>query len=121
MSRHTNCVYRAATVSQADLVAIWLEERGIKAFVKNPLSLLAAPQGVGFEVCVDDASQAEEARALLRDHFDSVARQKDAAPADQSIQVKCEQCGRTSEFPAARCGSVQACSHCGASVEVPPN
>lgn len=40
-------------------------------------------------------------------------------PADgEWIEVRCERCNRRSEYPAAQRGSVQACLHCRASVDV---
>ena len=94
MPRDTNCVFRAASVGQADVVVIRLEEHGIEAFVRDrltadtlPTSLIVAPQGI--EVCVSDASQAVDAIALLRDHFARLKQPSRADPADRSIQVTC--------------------------------
>ena len=60
MSGEMVCVHRADTVGAADIVATWLEDRGIPAFVKNrysvdtlPVPVLTAPHGV--EVCVADS------------------------------------------------------------------
>lgn len=116
-----NCVYRASSVEQADIVAAWLEEQGISAFVKNRhmagnyVSLAVAPKGV--EVCVLDDKQAEQARELLTEHDRGLqARQK--ATHQKVVPMLCTECGRQVEFPGELFGTVQSCPSCGRHIDV---
>ena len=74
MSEDMILVHRAATIEEADIVAAWLESRGIAAFVKDRNAIGAFgggffgfPSGVG--VCVFGTEAADQAKQLLADHF----------------------------------------------------
>ena len=125
MSRDMICVYHAADVEQAEVLVTWFAERGIAALVKDnyaatmlPTPLIVAPQGI--EVCVMDSEQAERARALLREQFAATDAQHNAAPANETTEATCEECGKSARFPASQRGTVQTCPHCGRYVDVPP-
>lgn len=116
-----NCVYRASSVEQADIIVAWLAEQDIAAFVKdrnmaaNYVTLAVAPRGV--EICVADSADATKAEALLKAHQDS-KRLRSGAPADKVISVLCTECGRQVEFRGELFGTVQACPSCGRNVDV---
>lgn len=116
-----NCVYRASSLEQADIIAAWLDEQGISAFVKNRnmagtyVALAVAPKGV--EVCVLDDNQADQARELLKHHERSLKSRK-AATQEKVIPVFCTECGRRVEFPGELYGTVQTCPSCGRNIDV---
>ena len=119
------CVYRTASVSQADLAVTWLEERGIAAEVNDGQAAssvdalaMAAPRG--WAVCVLDAKDAEPAAALLHELFEEAAAKARAEDeAGRVITGECEDCGKVGTFPYSQRGSVQYCPHCHAHMDVP--
>jgi len=118
------CVYYAATVGEADIVAAWLEERGIQTFVKDRFAagtlqtpMIIAPEGIA--VCVLDPDAATSARDLLATHFADRAKSKAASPPGRAIDAECEECGRMSRFSDDQRGRVQNCPHCGEYMDVP--
>ena len=124
MPRDVICVYRAADLGEADIVAAWLAEQGITVHVKNRNSAInlyvpsvVAPRGI--EVCVVDPAQADRAKELLRVHADESAVKKLHDTAGADIEAVCEECGKASRFPFAQRGSVQTCPHCRQYVDVP--
>lgn len=116
-----NCIYRASSVEQADIVIAWLAEQDISAFVKdrnmagNYVALAVAPRGV--EICVADPKDAVRAEALLQEHLKSI-KSRSGAPANKVIPVLCSECGRQIEFPSELYGSVQTCPSCGRNIDV---
>jgi hypothetical protein len=116
-----NCVYRASSVEQADIVIAWLAEQGIAAFVKdrnmagNYVALAVAPRGV--EVCVASPEEAAQAETLLQDHQKAI-KPHPGGPAEKVIPVLCTECGRQVEFPGELYGSVQTCPSCGRNLDV---
>jgi predicted RNA-binding Zn-ribbon protein involved in translation (DUF1610 family) len=131
MHRDANCVYVANSPEEADVVAVWLEEQGFPARVMNASTLAGLPSlyspvetdAGGIEVWVLDEAKAPLAKQLLVEHSATLARQAIAAQQGQPVQVRCEACGQTAEFPAKDRGSVQECPHCGEylDVGVPPD
>jgi hypothetical protein len=122
-------VYAAETNQEALLLRHLLQEAGIEAGVTEDLSLAGlwlrgtAPNIHRPKVWVDRA-RAADAAALLRDYeAKRFARSEQAPPppADgEWVEVRCERCRKRSEYPAAQRGSVQACLHCRAAVDVGP-
>ena len=116
-----NCVYRASSVEQADIVVAWLADQDIPAFVKDRnmaggyVALAVAPRGV--EVCVTRPDDAARAETLLQDHLESI-KLRPGGPADKVISVLCSECGRQVEFPGELYGTVQTCPSCGRNVDV---
>ena len=124
MSRDLTCVYRAADLGEADIVAAWLADQGVTVHVKNRnsainvyVSSVAAPRGI--EVCVADPAQVHRAKELLRKHAGESAVKKLHDAAGPEIEAVCEECGKASRFPFAQRGSVQTCPHCRQYVDVP--
>ena len=125
MYSEAHCVYRAASIGEADLVVNWLGERDIAALVKDAHAAvtmqvpgIVAPAGI--EVCVIEPDDADRARALLRDHFDLLDDRDDASESHgEPVVADCEDCGESATFPYVQRGSVQLCPHCGAYIDVP--
>ncbi len=116
-----NCVYRASSVEQADIVVAWLAEQDVTAFVKNRnmaanyIGLAVAPRGV--EVCVVDPEEADKAEILLKAQLELI-RMRPGGPSDKVIPILCTECGRQVEFPGELYGTVQTCPSCGRNVDV---
>lgn len=121
MSDELTCVYRARTVEEGDIVAAWLDARGVAAHVKerHVLGLEFGPLASyrrGVQVCVMGDETAVRARALLVEWEE---REDVTETAAGSVSATCEECGATSEFPGAARGSVQDCPHCHQYIDVP--
>ncbi|MBI4717407.1 MAG: DUF2007 domain-containing protein [Planctomycetes bacterium] len=123
MPRDLPCVYRAGSLGEADIVAAWLEEKSIPAFVKDAAAaqglatpFIAAPKGI--EVCVAP-DRADEARSLLSRHRAELRQGKSASNADAPITAVCEDCSKASTFPASQARTVQTCPWCKAYIDVP--
>jgi hypothetical protein len=124
MSGEMVTVHRAANLGEADIIAQWLEAQGIPTFVKSSQSLatLPVPSAIaprGVEICVPDDETAEAARTLLAEHQAEVTDRLARLTAAPPIDVVCEACGGTTEFPAIASGTVQSCAHCHAHIDVP--
>jgi len=116
------CVYRAADLGEADIVAAWLAEQGIVVHVKDRHATSQAPLTVaprGIEVCVVDPAQVDRAKELLLVHAGESAVKKPHDAAGPDIEAVCEECGKASRFPFAQRGSVQTCPHCRQYIDVP--
>jgi len=123
MSRDMNCVYRAASVEEADIVVAWLVDRGISALVRDrhAIGTLNAPPAVapkGIAVCVLNEEQAELAKMLLAEHTDELKKNRAHIQPGKVFRVVCEECGRASDFPSELYGSVQNCPICRANMDV---
>jgi uncharacterized paraquat-inducible protein A len=66
---------------------------------------------------VCDIEDAQRAVALLNDQFEAVQSAKDGLSIP--VQATCEECGRVATFPPQQAGSVQACPHCKAYLDLP--
>jgi hypothetical protein len=122
MPRDLICVYRAADMGEADIVAAWLDDQGIAVHIKNrhaaemlQTPFIVAPKGI--EVCVTDPQQADQAKTLVREHLQH-RREKTAEPG-RTIEAVCEECGKASRFPFEQRGTVQTCPHCRRYLDVP--
>jgi hypothetical protein len=120
--RDPKCVFVATGFGQADVVAGWLQEHGIPAEVMNRETLggMISPlltTATGVEVWVVNPEQAPEAIQLLGERTVELATSKPSGP---PVEVVCEECGKTSTFPAEQQGSVQNCPHCNAYLDVEP-
>ncbi len=124
MPRDLTCVYRAADLGEADIVAAWLADQGITIHVKNRYSAVnvfvpsvSAPKGI--EVCVVDPTQVELAKTLVRDHLEQRKEKTEDAQSGQTIETVCEECGKAARFPIEQRGTVQTCPYCRKYVDVP--
>ena len=123
MSQDLPVIYRAADFGEADIVVHWLADRRVKAAIKDghaaaTLQVPAIIAPAGIEVYALDPDQVEEARLLLRDHFDAVAAIRAAAQRDP-VEASCDDCGQSSTFPGEVRGRVEHCPHCNAYLDVP--
>jgi hypothetical protein len=122
-------VYAAETNQEALLLRHLLQEAGIEAGVTEDLSLAGlwmlgtAPNIHRPKVWVDRSREAEAAE-LLKEYEQKRWDRTECGPVPPTdgewIVVRCEECGKRSEYPAVQRGSVQACLHCRASVDVGP-
>jgi hypothetical protein len=130
MYRDPRCVFVADSMGLADIVVVWLGERGIDAQVMNQATLGGlvglswfSANGIsshGMEVWVIDPSQAENARVLVEQHErERLAKREEARRAKGEIAAVCEDCGSSSSFAMRYRGTVQDCPHCGAYLDVP--
>jgi hypothetical protein len=124
MQRDFVTVYHAASIGQADIIAAWLEQHGVRVFVKDRFTAgtihfpqIIAPRGI--EVCVIDCIDVERAQALLKSHLDEILRGRRQTPSGRQIEVVCEECGQTVRFPYELRGRVEDCPECGEMVDVP--
>jgi len=122
MAREPVCVRRALTAEEADLIAAWLDDQGIKATVMGHDSFgrqafgVTDPEGVG--VFVTDEAAAQRAAELLAEHDKAAVRDSDRDDPG-TVSVTCDGCGSVSAFPPEMRKTTQACPHCGGYVDVP--
>ena len=119
--------YNAENNAEAHLLCNYLEENGIEAhatFDESVVGLWAfgsLPEIHKPQVWIDK-SNVEAAASLLAEyeHARSQRRLKASSQQDAegTVDVICEDCGKTTLFPASKNGTVQDCSHCGAYVDV---
>jgi hypothetical protein len=124
--RDPKCVHVDHNLARARLIAGWLGGHGIPADVMDEMtlggfeglvSILPAKLSFrGVEVWVIDPADADRARQLLADKAAEIQAKKSRTG---TVEARCEDCGRSSTFPAAQQGSIQNCPHCGAMVDVP--
>jgi len=124
MQRDLICVYRAADLGEADIVAAWLDDQGITVHVKNrhaagtmQTPLIVAPKGI--EVCVIDPEQVERAEALVREHLEHRKQKANEPAMGRTIEAVCEECGKASRFSFEQRSTVQTCPHCRQYLDVP--
>jgi hypothetical protein len=120
-------VYNAANNMEAVLIRDLLVDAGIEAFVTEDFSPVGTwafgllPELHKPQVWTDK-TDAMRAKPILDDYERSAAERRqsvtDNLAAAPPLEVVCEECGRSSHFPAAQRGSVQKCPHCGAYVDV---
>jgi hypothetical protein len=116
--------YNASSNVEAQMVCGLLLDAGIQAQVIEDHSLAGLWIGGTMtdihrpQVWIERAD-AERARPVLTE-YEQRAAERRAAASDTSkvIEVVCEECGKSSQFPAAQQGSVQSCPHCRAFVDV---
>ena len=64
-----------------------------------------------------ERADTDRAKPVL-DDYERRAAERRAVASGEPIEVTCEECGKTSTFPASQQGWVQNCSHCRAYVDV---
>ncbi len=129
--RDPRCVHVAPDLRTADLVAAWLGEKGFKCEVVLPENPAAPPDAIGLtaheapgvEIRVIDVDQAEKVREAIAEQREALkeiqeARERRAARTG-TVTAVCEECGKSSEWPAADMGSTQECPHCLRYIDVP--
>ena len=118
-------VYNAENNLEAEMICTYLGQNGIEAYPTLDESLAGywmfgtLPEIHKPQVWVDQSS-VEAARPLLIQYENDVVRRRARSNESDNgtIGVVCEECGKTTTFPAAKLGTVQDCSHCSAYVDV---
>jgi hypothetical protein len=116
-------VYNAANNVEAMLLREALLASGIEAHSVDDATPVGAwmfgllPEIHKPQVWVD-RRDAERARQIVDDFETTAAQQRAKVAESPPISVVCEECGRTTDFPASQLGSVESCAHCGAYVDV---
>jgi hypothetical protein len=122
---HPVCVYAAESNIEAEMICAYLEQNGIDAYPGRDDSLAGywmfgtLPQIYKPKVWIDQ-SKLEAAQPLLIEYEREAIRRR-ATPQKAgtgTIEVICEECGKSLFFDASKKGTVQDCSHCGAFVDV---
>ncbi|GAA4445650.1 hypothetical protein [Novipirellula rosea] len=115
--------YTANGNIEAHSVVTWLESNGIRAYAvedNSGVSLFAFGTSSQFhkpQVFVDKSDLAS-AGELLRQFEDERDRRRSELDNIPPIASECEDCGETSEFPAAQDGTTQNCPKCNAFMDV---
>jgi hypothetical protein len=127
--RDPKCVHVADSLSEAEAAVDFLKGHGLPAriidpaTVGDPLGLTGtAGAGVpspGLEVWVDDAANAAPALQKLQEFAADQTKKGADKETKGPVEAECEECGKTSTFPAAQRDSTQDCPHCGAYLDVP--
>lgn len=128
--RDPKCVFVADSPGMAEVVVLFLGRNNITAQVMDPETLGGflgltplSSTGIsanGIEVWVREQATAEQARELIAQR-EEVLKEKAARAATRlgTVKAECDECGKSTEFPAADAGSVQDCPHCGEYMDVP--
>lgn len=129
--RDPRCVHVAPDLRSADLIAAWLGEKGFKCETVPPENPAAPPDGIGLtehappgvEIRVIDVDEAGKARDLIADQIEAVkairSMQERRAALGGTVTAVCEECGKSSEWPAADMGTTQDCPHCMKYMDIP--
>jgi hypothetical protein len=125
-------VFVAPDVRLASWVVDMLLKWGIPADVKadipattvDPLTgatMMADP--TGFEVIVTDPAKVDEAKKMLAERIEEMqaleARREARANREGTVTAVCEECGKSSDWPASAMGSTENCPHCTAYMDIP--
>jgi hypothetical protein len=119
---HPVAVYTAATDLEAHVICDMLANAGVEAAVIEDESRAGAwSLGLLSQIhrpkVYVDAGDVDRTRQLIAAY--EQRQRRDEMPGDGPlIHVVCEECRRTTTFPAALRGRVETCSHCAAFVDV---
>lgn len=129
--RHPRWVISTPDLAGANTLAGWLGENGFTCEVVTPPAVPPAGDALGLteppppevEVRVVDVDQAEPARQALAEQRElraAVAAARDARAARTgTVAAACEDCGKTSDWPAAEMGTTGVCPHCQSYLDIP--
>lgn len=128
---HPCCVHATENMDAAKAVADLLTDKGFPAAVWLPDvvastgdSLGLSPETVkGYEVRVLKEAHAEPAREMLADLKEDVRerleKEKQRAERTGTVSAVCEECGKSSDWPASAMGTTESCPHCDAYMDIP--
>lgn len=129
INRDRRCVHVVPEAFLGEVIVNWFESHGIAAEVMDGGTnggfegitwILPGPSYKGIEVWVQNPADIERATALLSEKAAEVAALSAARQARTGvIEANCEECGRTTSFPAARAGRTESCPHCHGYLDVP--
>jgi len=129
--RHPQCVLVAKDMPTARALADWLAEKGFPAEPEMPRAIanpgdslgLTEESMTGVEVRVAKLEHVEPAKQAIADLHEEVAavrdRQQKRAERTGTVAAVCEDCGKSSDWPAASMGTTETCPHCGHYMDVP--
>lgn len=115
----------------AETVINWLVSEGIAAEVFVPPPKVTSDPLTGmtegtpveeFEVRVTDPGKAEDAKKLLGDAQRAAALRDIREKRSQrtgNVTAVCEDCNKSSEWPAAAMGTTEVCPHCQGYMDIP--
>ena len=129
--RHPHCVEVLEEMAAARALADWLTEKGYPAEPVIPDSVatpgdslgLSPEAFTGYEVRVAKLEHVDAARQTLEELKEEVAAIRDMrkkrAERTGTITAVCEDCGKSSDWPASAMGTTETCPHCGRYLDVP--
>jgi hypothetical protein len=119
---HPVAVYNAENNVEAQLICTYLDLNGIEAYPTLDDSLagfwsFGVLPGIHKPQVWVDKSNVDAAQPLLVEYERERRRRQSTRPTDEdlaagSVDVVCEECGKTTAFPASKNGTTQDCSHC---------
>ncbi len=117
------CIRKVNSVEEAEIIAAWLEERGVEATVVDSSNPGVMAFGVtdleGVAIYVADVETADRAKSLLAEHDEEHAAVTVTGSGVETMDVTCPECGRVGSFPVELRGTVQECPTCGTHIDVP--
>jgi hypothetical protein len=125
------CVLVLPERSAAELIAAWLSEKGygcelIASAPSVSVELLTnatIPEPPSYQVCILNAEQRDAALELLKEHQEGVTalreRELKRASRTGTIMAECEDCGKSSDWPATLMGTTETCPHCQNYIDIP--
>ena len=127
--RDPKCVFVANDGASANLIAGILIGAGFPAEVMNEATL-GGFEGItglvpgfshkGVEVWVTYTAHIEPATKLLDEETKAVEAEKQKRAARTgTVTVACEDCGKSSDWPATAMGTTEVCPHCAGYMDVP--
>jgi len=130
-AKHPQCVWVAPEIGVARAFAEWLTDKGFPAEAVPPAAVANVGDSLGMsgesfpgvEVRVVKPEHAEPARQAFSEHKAAIeairARHQARAARTGTTTAVCEECGKSSEWPAAEMGTTQDCPHCGQYMDIP--
>lgn len=116
-------VYTAGSNIEAHSLVTWLESNGIQGHAvedNSGVSLFALGTISQFhdpQVFVDKQDHARAVELVEKFETRRVQRRENG-DGDEPVSSECEECGKSSEFPASEDGTTQNCPKCGAYMDV---
>jgi hypothetical protein len=129
--RDPRCILALPEQSAAELMAAWLTEKGYPCelvgrppgYTIEPITHTTHAEPAEYQVCVMNPEQAEAARELVVEHQAGIAalRELEAKRASRTgtVSAVCEDCGKSSEWPATAMGTTETCPHCTGYMDIP--
>lgn len=118
-------VYVAGSNLESHLIVTMLVNHGIPAYAvedQSGASLWMFGTISQFhkpKIYVED-TDVEQATAMIEQYEETERERRAVQGSDLSIEVVCEECGKTSRFSDSQRGTVQDCPHCGEYIDVEP-
>ncbi|MCE9565931.1 MAG: DUF2007 domain-containing protein [Planctomycetes bacterium] len=127
--RDPKCVFVAKDGASANLIAGVLIGAGFPAEVMNEATL-GGFEGItglvpgfshkGVEVWVTDPAHVDPAKQFLEEEMKTIEAEKQKRDARTgTVTVACEECGKSSDWPANAMGTTEVCPHCTAYMDIP--